>query len=461
MQFDKEFVKKTLPEAIVEGIIPEDVVFAIDTRTLQRGSIFIALSGAVCDGHDFVAEAFEKGAAGCIIARHKKSILDGISKQVLLQKLIILVPDTKKALIELARAWRRLFTYPVFGITGSVGKTSTKELLGIIAQHHGMNVLVSHGNQNTLIGLPLNVLRMRAHHDAAIFELGISRRGEMIELADIVRPTAAIITNIGHQHMDGLGSLQDIALEKRAIFKYFTENNIGIINGDQGLLSDVAYAHPVVRFGSKTINQIQARKIRVQEGTIHFILKIYGKKYSIALPQVHGGFVYNILSAVAGARLLGIPDNTILEAIQIPMVVFGRFEERSISKGALKGCIINDCYNASPESMKAALLAFEKIQTSAVKVAVIGDMLGLGVNSPFWHRQIGRFLRKVPSLKRVILVGNHVVWTKKTAPVYLPVTVVQNWQEAIDQLKHEQNQVVVLVKGSQAMGLSNLVGSFT
>ncbi|HXW86222.1 MAG TPA: UDP-N-acetylmuramoyl-tripeptide--D-alanyl-D-alanine ligase [Candidatus Bathyarchaeia archaeon] len=461
MQFDREFIKTALPDAIIEGLVPVDVSFSVDTRTLQPGSIFVALSGAVCDGHNFVAQAFEKGAAGCIIVRDKKNILNNIDKKIREQKCIIMVADTKKALVDCARAWRRLFTYPVFGVTGSVGKTSTKELLGTIVRHYGMNVLVSHENQNTLIGIPLNILRMRAHHEAAIFELGISQRGEMVELAGIVRPTVAIITNVGHQHMDGLGSLHDIASEKRAIFKYFTENNIGIINGDHALLSDVAYAHPVIRFGSKTINQIQARKIHVHEAGINFVLKIYGKKYSVSVPQVHGGFIYNILAAVAGARLLNIPDASIIAAIQVPVVVAGRFEARQICKGTLKGCIINDCYNASPESMKAALLAFENMQTSATKVAVIGDMLGLGVNSPFWHRQIGRFLRKVPSLKRVILVGNYVTWTKKTAPVCLPITLVQNWQEAIGQLENEKDQVAVLVKGSLAVGLGNLVGNFT
>ena len=145
----------------------------------------------------------------------------------------------------------------------------------------------------------------------------------------------------------------------------------------------------------------------------------------------------------------------------MPVVIAGRFEQRKLSH--VQGFMINDCYNANPESMKAALLAFQRIETKAKKIAVLGDMLELGVNSPFWHRQIGRFLRKVPSLKQVILVGNLVQWTKKTIPAGVPVTIVDSWQEAVkhlrEQLAHEES--AILVKGSRAMGLNNLVDTFT
>lgn len=459
MRFDKSFITKTLPEmSIVFGHFPEDATFSIDSREVKAGDIFVALKGVDHDGHDFVAQAFEKGAAGAIIAESKKEVLKTIKD--LDKKLVLAVKDPLEAFVQLAAAWRSQFNYPVVAITGSVGKTSTKEILAQILFLAGKKYLASNGNQNTKIGLALNMLRMRADHEFAIFEVGISKRGEMAELAALLNPTSAAITNIGHQHMDGLGSLHDIALEKRDVFKYFTENSIGIINGDQSILSHVSYQHPVIKFGSKTTNQIQARKMRVSGSHISFVLKIYKKKYSIILEHPHIGAVFNLLTATAAAHWLGISDEVIVKAIQKRCVVAGRFEERMVNDN--RGMLINDCYNANPESMKAALLAFQQIETKSPKIAILGDMLGLGVNSPFWHRQVGRFLRKVPSLNKVILVGNLVAWIKKTAPVSLRVEVVASWQEAMNKIEGElDSKPTILVKGSRALGLDNLVSVLT
>jgi UDP-N-acetylmuramoyl-tripeptide--D-alanyl-D-alanine ligase len=459
MRFDKSFITKTLPEmSIAFGHFPENATFSIDSRDVQAGDIFVALKGIDCDGHGFVAQAFENGAVGTIIAESKKEILSTIKG--LDSKLVLLVKDPLEAFVRLAAAWRSQFDYPVVAITGSVGKTSTKEFVSQIMLHAEKKYLVSNGNQNTKIGIALNMLRMRADHELAVFEIGISKRGEMDELAGLLRPTSAAITNIGHQHMDGLGSLNDIALEKRDVFKYFTENSIGIINGDQPILAHVSYQHPVIKFGSKTTNQIQARKMRVSGSHISFVLKIYKKKYSIVLDHSHVGAVFNVLTATAIAHWLGVSDEIIIKAIQEPCVVEGRFEERLVNGG--RGTLINDCYNANPESMKAALLAFQQIETKSPKIAILGDMLGLGVNSPFWHRQVGRFLRKVPSLNKVILVGDLISWVKKTAPVGLRVEVVGSWQEAARKIESELDaKPAILVKGSRAIGLDNLVSILT
>lgn len=459
MRFDKSFINKTLPEALIAfGHFPSDVLFSIDSRAINKGDIFIAFKGVEYDGHDFVAEAFSKGAAGAIIAESKKEILQTIKG--LEDTLVLVVQDPLEALIALAAAWRLQFNYPVIAITGSVGKTSTKEIFAQIMTHAGKKFLVSNGNENTRIGLALNMLRMREDHELAIFEIGISKRNEMSELANLLRPTSAAITNIGHQHMDGLGSLNDIALEKRDVFKYFTENSIGIINGDQPILAHVSYQHPVIKCGSKTTNQIQARKMRITGSHLSFVLKIYKKKYLITLDQPHVGAVFNVLTATAAAHLLGISDEVIVKAIAKPCVVVGRFEGRLVNDN--RGTLINDCYNANPESMKAALLAFQQIETKAPKIAILGDMLGLGVNSPFWHRQVGRFLRKVPSLNKVILVGSLVSWVKKTAPVGLKVEVVGSWQEAVQKIETELEACpAILVKGSRAVGLENLVSVLT
>lgn len=461
MRFDEHFVRGALSEvSLVQAVFPDDARFAVDTRMLKAGDIFVALSGVSSDGHDFIADALAQGAGGIIIAADKKSILNTLDAHALKNKLIMVVPDTLAALVRLACAWRAQFVYPVIAITGSVGKTSTKELLAHILALQGMSYVASYGNQNTKIGLSLNMLRMRASHQVAIFEVGINKRGEMLELARMVKPTTAIITNIGHTHMEGLGSLADIATEKRDLFKYFTEESIGIINGDQAVLAHVGYVHPVIKFGTKTTNQIQARKINVAADRITFILKIYKEKFNVEVNNVHVGAIFNALAASAVANMLNIPTATIIKAIQTPPIIAGRFEHKPLN--AHKGVIINDCYNANPESMKAALLAFQKIETKAYKIAVLGDMLELGANSPFWHRQLGRFLRKVPSLRQVILVGDMMKWAKKTTPVGLTVITVANWQEAMKHLEGALDQEsLVLVKGSRGMGLTNVVTALT
>lgn len=460
IRFDEQFIRRVLPECtIIAHEYPQEAHFSVDTRTLQPGDIFIALQGAQIDGATFVADALKKGASGIIIAHNSQHILKTIDASLLQKKWIMAVPDPLDALVRLAMAWRASFTYPVIAITGSVGKTSTKEMLARILTLNGTRYIASQGNQNTKIGISLNILRMRPEHEVAIFEVGINKRNEMSQLAYILKPSCAIITGIGHCHMEGLGSLADIALEKRDVFKCFTEQNIGIVNGDFPALAQVSYTHPVIKFGSKTTNQIQARKVRITNSAVTFVMKIYKEKHSVTLLKPHTGVVFNALAATAAAHLLNVPHAVILKSIQQPLEVPGRFEQKKLK--AAKGTIINDCYNANPESMKAALLAFQSIETPAQKIAVLGDMLELGVNSPFWHRQLGRFLRKVPSLKQVILVGDLIKWTKKTAPIGLSVEVVPTWTEAVEKLGSKiGEESVILVKGSNGVGLRHLVDAF-
>lgn len=457
MLFDEHFIQGVVPGAVIlQKKIPADPVFCVDSRVLEKGNIFVALPGAQCDGHDFVLDVLKKGAGGAIISHEKKDLIKKLQDPAYAHTFIMAVPDTLDALTRLAVAWRAQFSYPVLAITGSVGKTSTKERIAAILDAHEMPYVASQKNYNTRIGVALTMLRMRTHHKVALVEVGISQRGEMAELAKLLSPTAGLITCIGHSHMEGLGTLADIAQEKRDLFKYFTGDSIGIINGDQPVLSRVGYAHPVIKFGTKTINQVQARKISVRNGTASFILKLYKEKYRIVLGQMHDGVVNNCLAAAAAAHLLGVPHEVIVKGLHTQITVSGRFEKRAL-KGH-NGYMINDSYNANPESMKSAILAFQKIDASAEKIAVLGDMLELGANSAFWHRQLGRFLRKAPSLKHVILVGSMVSWTKKTLPVWVSAEIVPTWQDAAELLKKRlQDDALVLVKGSHGMGLTNLV----
>lgn len=459
MRFDEHFLKGVIPESeLLHKNIPKDAQFSIDTRTLQPGDIFIAIQGEQLDGHTFIQEAIAGGAAGLIINKAQRSVLETCDAKKLSELFVFAVPDTLQALLRMASAWRAHFNYPVVGVTGSVGKTTTKALIASILQLHGTECIVSRENQNTRIGAALNILRMRKEHKAAIFEMGISERGDMVHLADLVRPTLAVITNIGHSHMEGIGSIQDVAQEKRMIFHYFTEENIGIINGDQPLLADVGYVHPVIKFGSKTINQIQARKVSVSSQGVRFVLKVYKEKCNVTIKTPHLGLVNNALAAASVAYMLNVPSAIIAQGLSQSVVTPGRFEPKRIKNK--RGVLINDSYNANPESMKLSLMAFQQLDKQGSKIAVLGDMLELGVNSPFWHRQLGHFLRKVPSLKRVILVGNMVEWTKKTLPVGLPIDHVADWKEAVTCLENcLTDDSLVFVKGSNGMQLNKLVAA--
>ena len=457
MKFDQKFFKSAIPEATFIGVdVPSQWSISIDSRELNKGDIFIALKGAQYDGHQFILQAIEKGAAGLIINKEQEKCLKTISSTILDKIFIALVKDTKACLFDLAYHWRTLFASHVIGITGSIGKTSTKEILSNILTLNKTKFIASIGNQNTEIGVCLSILKVRPEHEVAIIEMGINKRGEMARMANIIRPTNAIITAIGHSHMEGLGSIVDIANEKKDIFKYFKESNIGIINGDQTLLSNISYNHPIVKFGCKTTNQVQARKIQSNNIHTHFMLKLYKDRYKIVLDTNHPGRVTNTLAASSAAYLLNVPSNIIVAGIQMPLAIHSRFEQTSLK--AKKGVLIDDCYNASPESMKAALLAFEKVESMGQKIAVLGDMLELGVNSSFWHRQLGRFLRKVPSLNHLILVGNYVQWTKNTVPVGLTFEYVKDWQEALAVLQIRlEKEAVILIKGSKNIQLINLV----
>lgn len=455
MRLNREFIKSIIPQADFLGIeLPEDVIFSIDSRSLNAREIFVALQGVYVDGHAYVQDAIKKGAAGLMV--HNTDCLKAIPENAKKKITIIIVPNTSEAIVALARAWRSQFSYPVIGVTGSVGKTTTKEMIASIVRLAGKTCLCSEGNQNTLLGASLNILKMRESHNVAVFELGINKRGEMARLAEMIRPTTAVITAVGHSHMEGLGSIQDIAAEKRDIFKYFKDDNIGIINGDYSIFSSISYAHPVIRFGSKMTNQIQARKVQNHGANTHFVLRLYKNRYKITMPTNHMGPIMSGLAATAVAYVLNIREEIIVQALQNPPSVKSRFEHKALKNK--KGLLIDDCYNASPESMKAALLAFERIDANGKKIAVIGDMLELGVNAPFWHRQVGRFLRKVPSINHVIFVGENVKWSQKTVPVYVSSEIVPDWQAALTVLNLQlKEQAVVLVKGSNGIGLKNLV----
>lgn len=457
MILNQEFIKSIVPTAGFLGKPLADInAWVVDSRLIQSGDMFIALPGLRTEGHRFVQDAFERGAVGAVISQSMQPSLQPVIDMYRETHSFIIVDSPYQTICAVAGAWRRQFSYPIVGLTGSAGKTTTKEMLGEILRCNGANFLLAHGTQNTLIGIAINILNMRPNHEVAIFEMGISKRGEMAQLAQLVMPTIAIITSIGHSHMEGLGSIIDIAAEKREIFKYLKDDGTGIIDGDQPLLASISYRHPVIKFGRKMINQVQARKIQYRNNAVHFQLKLYNTRHALVLATENSARVSNALAAAATAYVLGVAPDVITQGIQQSAAVSGRFKKHVIPGS--QSIIIDDSYNANPESMKAALHALEKMEGNGKKIAVLGDMLELGINAPFWHRQLGRFLRKVPSLDQVIFIGEQVKWAQKMAPFGLQVHYVPSWQEAVPFLQSQmQSESLILIKGSRGIGLTQLV----
>lgn len=457
MQLNVDFILKVLGNVSMHnGPFPQDSVFSVDTRTLQKDNVFVALHGEQVDGHDFIEEALAKNVSGLIISLRKKDELFKKFGKLLTDKHLLIVQDPLEALLLLAKNWRAQFAYPVVAITGSVGKTTTKEMVRNILKLTDKKFIVSFGNQNTLVGVSLNILKMRVDHDVAIFEVGIGKRGAMKEIAELLRPTYAAITKVGYGHMEGLGDISSVAHEKREIFSCFSNDSIGIINGDQAELSNVSYKYPVIRFGYKTTNQIQARKITIAQNMTTFIAKIYDKKYPIVLQGCHEARILNALAAISIGNLLQIPHEILVKGVEQPLLIASRFQIIPHSSGSV---LIDDGYNANPDSTKAALLAFQAYETDKQKIVVLGDMLELGVDSLFWHRQIGRFFSKATSVQHVVLIGEQVMATQKTLPLGMKSTLFSKASDALELLKNmllEKNKVI-LFKGSNSVKLSSLV----
>ncbi|MCX5923073.1 MAG: UDP-N-acetylmuramoyl-tripeptide--D-alanyl-D-alanine ligase [Candidatus Dependentiae bacterium] len=457
MLIDLDFLSKNVKNSYLQnGPFSPDSSFVVDSRNVSKGDVFIALKGQMVDGHDFIDQALTSGAGGFILSLEKKEFLLQKYKTEFAGKVILFVPDTLQALLDLAKAWRSQFSYPVVAITGTVGKTTTKEMVRNILKFTDLKYIVSSGNQNTLIGISLNILKMRQDHQAAVFELGIAQRGSMKKLVELLRPTYSLITVIGHGHTQGLGGMDVISYEKREIFSCFTDRDIGIINGDQPELADISYIHPVIRFGKKTTNQIQARKIATDKNTVSFIAKIYNKRYAVVLPSCNESRVMNALAAICVGYVLGISDDILIKGVQEPVIVPGRFEMIPHSSGSM---IIHDGYNSNPESVKASLAAFEKYQTDKKKIVVLGDMLELGAESPFWHRQLGRLLHKVSDVNHVILIGKEIEWTKKSLPIGMKSSLFATIDDAFDSLKNMllQKDKVFLFKASNSIKFSDLI----
>ncbi len=352
----------------------------IDSRSVQKGNLFIAIRGERVDGHAYIAQAINGGAAGILAERQAISSLS-------LKAPIVGVENSHEAMMRLARKYRDQLTAKFVGITGSNGKTTTKEFTAQLLSAVDSNVFHSKGNLNNLFGMPLSIFTIPETAKVAVMEMGISKPGEMTRLTQIVAPDIAVVTNVAASHLEYLGSVDGVAKEKLEMVRLAAPNVPVIVNADDPVLMRhvKTYRSNPVTFGFSKEATIHPDSYEIQSDGSSLIV-IEGSQFHVPLLGRH--YAYNLLTAYAVAKTLGYSFNGVdTKSIQFSTAPM---RGQSIYVGGIT--FIADCYNSNPQSLKAGLEAFSVVKTTDRKILIIGDMLELGEEEAELHREIGASL---------------------------------------------------------------------
>lgn len=364
-----------------ESLLIEGV--STDSRTMSQGNLFIPLAGVRFDGHQYVEEVMAKGAAASLWQMDHPNPPKGVP--------LIFVENTLTALQELARSYRSVLPVRVIGITGSNGKTTTKDMVASILSTT-YRVHKTQGNLNNHIGLPLTLLQLDETTEMAVVEMGMSSRGEIEFLSKLAMPEAAIITNIGESHLMQLGTREEIAKAKLEILSGLQEDGLFVYNGDEPLLDQLTFKanNKYLRFGEKQANDLYPVGVMIdseQAGTYFRSNLPNSSTYFIPLLGVHN--VINALAAIAVSKYMGVAESDIAAGLKTMKATGMRIEKVKCASGLT---ILNDAYNASPTSMRAALELLHELKGYGKKIIVLGDMLELGDQEERFHREIGGLL---------------------------------------------------------------------
>lgn len=384
------------------GIIPKEPLGRVvtDTRTLLPRDVFVALRGERFDGHDFVEQAVERGASAVVV--HAL----GCAEKVKDRAAVVVVSDTLQALGDLARWVRRRFSVPVVGITGSNGKTSTKEMTASILSRR-FKILKSPGNFNNLIGVPLTLLELTADHQAVVIEMGINVVGEMERLVSIAQPTVGIITNIHPAHLEGLGSLDTTLSEKGKLWETLGENGTAVVNADDEHLTSFARTLKCrsVRYSAvgTSAEFFVDGPVAVLAGESSFRLATPSGAAPIRFQAMGTHHVRNALAAAAAAHVLGFSLEEIRSGLEAYRPVKQRMTMVALEDGMT---LVDDTYNANPASMAEAFRAVKAAAQDKPLALVLGEMRELGEASSRWHRWVGEQAAAAePSL--LVALGAH------------------------------------------------------
>lgn len=428
--------------------------FCTDTRKIQKGDIYVGLKGEKFNGNEYYKEALEKGA--------KVAVISGIevTKEDLEQykdKTIIEVKDSLEAFGDIAAYKRDLYDIPVVQITGSVGKTSTRDIIANVVRTQ-YKTLQTEGNQNNAIGLPTTLLKLK-DHEAVVVESGMNHLGEIRYLGKIAKPTVAVITNIGTAHIGFLGSRENILKAKLEILENLKPGGYIVINNDNDMLNKWAKEDTKYKkytFGIDEKSDVMAYNIKVSEDYSTYNVKINNKEYFVKVPVSGKHFVYNSLCAIAVGNLLNIAPENIIKGIETFTLTKNRMEVNKIKDDVT---VINDAYNASYDSMKAAIEYLQGLPGGR-KIAVLGDMFELGKYSEEIHRKVGIevFTHKIDML---VTVGNESKYiAEEVKYLGMPkenVTSFNTTEEATDYLNNIlRKNDVVLLKAAHGMQFSKI-----
>lgn len=420
-----------------------------DSRAIAAGDLFVALKGERFDGHNYVKQAIEQGAAAALVERRDPAWGDFP---------LLVVKDARLALGELAAHWRSLFAIPVVALTGSSGKTTVKEMIAAILRAQvgaADQVLATKGNLNNDIGMPVTLLGLRDTHRYAVIEMGMNHPGEIAYLSRIARPDVALIINAQAAHLAGLGTVEAVARAKGEIFQGLAANGTAVINGDDphaALWQKLAGAHRVIRFGLDQPAEVSA-SFKLQPFGSEIEMTTPTGKFSVALPVPGEHNVRNALAAAAVAQSLGVDNATVAAGLAKVASVKGRLLKNPCLHGAT---LIDDTYNANPGSVRAAIAVLAGMPGK--KVLVLGDMGELGENARAMHGEIGA-AAKAAGIDLLFTLGD------LSASAALAFGAGGRHFEYIEDLLHDiENllapEVTVLVKGSRFMQMERVVKSF-
>ncbi len=444
-----EIVEAVHGKLLSAGVDGGAVITGVDTdsRAIQEGSLFIPLVGERFDGHAYINTALDSGAAGCLTARDREGYQDG--------KFYIKVANTQKALWDLARFYRRRFSIPFIAVTGSVGKTTTKDMLAAVL---GMKykVLKTDGNFNNTIGLPLTVLRLNNTHEICVLEMGMNQPGEIEALSSIAEPDVAVITNIGDAHIENLGSRENILKAKCEVFNHMGPDGFAVLNGDDSLLTTLRGTLPckTVFCGMGDGTDYQAPEVQSdQKNRILCKVKTPREEYDLEIPAMGSHMIYPALMAAAVGDHFGLTKDEIAQGVL-------RFAPTKMRMNILERkngvTILNDTYNANPQSMRAAIEVLDTYKNER-KIAVLGDMFELGSLAPMLHAGIGDCLNRsgIDCLVAVGELAKYIYDAASCVPERHHCSTKEEAKTVLETLVHESE--TVLVKASRGMGMEEIV----
>lgn len=422
----------------------------IDSRKATEGSLFIPFKGENVDGYDYIEAAVSKGAK-CILIERKEYVNPDLDCEY------ILVKDNAKALQELASEYRNKLGVTVIGITGSNGKTTTKDLVAAVTSEKNIT-LKTQGNLNNHLGLPLTLLDCNDNEKFAVLEMGMSDIGEIDLLSKISRPDIGIITNIGESHIENLKSKENIAKAKSELFNHISLEGIAILNGDDPYLLNLApRLTNVLKYGFSNNNDIFAKNIRTHEQGMEFEVEGMGINTSFRIPIFGEHNVMNSLAAILVGLKLDLSVKEIQQGLEKLEMTSMRTEVVDLPLGIK---LINDCYNASEASAKAALKVLNDLGEGKTKIAYLGDMLELGGYTERAHYNVGAYAVQM-GVDKIVAVGNNIEFIRKGAIDYGFKGIFLAFKNSLEATK-EIRQVVepnsaVLIKGSRGMKMEVIV----